>query len=58
MTLDFCASCGTLLPIDEMPPSVCANCGNSVYDRERRVQGTFSDVEAIHLNTIVHGVDR
>lgn len=51
ITIDFCANCGILLPPglgNEKSPS-CPNCAESVADKESRVEGTFTRLEANKL---------
>ena len=55
--LDFCASCGVLLPsgigLEEKPE--CENCANPVKNKGARIQGEFSEPEAARLLKINFG---
>ncbi|KKM04988.1 hypothetical protein LCGC14_1758640 [marine sediment metagenome] len=55
--LDFCASCGVLLPsgggLEENP--WCSNCAISTKNRGARIQGEFSEPEAARLLRINFG---
>lgn len=46
--LDFCASCGVLLPV-KLTAGCCDNCGEDIMPREKRIQGEFSKEEAKRL---------
>ena len=57
--LDFCGYCGSLLEegqgLEEEPR--CLNCGNLVKDRDNRVQGTFSALDADRLHQALNTMD-
>ena len=51
--LDFCRTCGNLLDegqgLEKEP--TCLNCGDLVKDRDNRVQGVFSEIDAERLTS-------
>ena len=49
--LTFCKTCGSLQPegAGTHAKPTCNNCENSIFDREDRIEGEFSEEEAKNM---------